>query len=263
MKYGKNSEEHEKLEQIKNLIGQDLQYHFVHVLKKQKSMFLMNRPCPFLEFPPISTLRDMFVPRVCRNVCTETIIKTIVFQTVSCLVRLHSHGLDFTHNDMKAENILLEKCDLPFLAYDTCRIFSNGIRVVFIDTESVTGKTFQCSLQKSMSATMQKDFGMEADAEWNEFTDFHLVCMEILFACKTSRPKWGLHFAEFLERDGIPLKYFKPPFITKENRLSRNGKIELVKERRSLASILKSGYFDSIRIQEESFSDIVVEDIVF
>ena len=227
-------------------------------------MFLMNRPCPFLEFPPISTLRDMFVPRVCRNVCTETIIKTIVFQTLSCLVRLHSHnGLDFTHNDMKAENILLEKCEVPFLTYETSRIFSNGIRVVFIDTESVTGKKFQCSLQKSMSLSMQKDFGMEVDAEWSEFTDFHLICMELLFACKTSRPKWGLQFAEFLEKDGIPLQYFKPPFITKENRLSRNGKTELAKEHRSLASMLKSSYFDSIRIQEESFSEIVVEDIVF
>lgn len=235
----------------------------MHVLQKEKSMFLMNRPCPFLDFPPISTLRDMFVPRVCRNVCTETIIKTIVFQTLSCLVRLHSHGLNFTHNDMKAENILLEKYDKPFLTYDTRRIFSNGIRVVFIDTESVTGKTFQCSLQKSMSATMQKDFGMEVDAEWSEFTDFHLVCMEILFACKTSRPKWGLHFAEFLEQDGIPLKYFKPPFITNENRLSRNGKMELDKKHRSLANILKSSYFHSILINEESFSDIVVDDIVF
>ena len=116
VKCAKNEEEHEKLEQIKDLLGHDLQTHFVRVLCKEKSMFLMNRPHPFLEFPPISTLRDMFVPRVCRNVCTETIIKSIVFQTLSCLVRLHSHGLNFTHNDMKAENILLEKCDLPFLA---------------------------------------------------------------------------------------------------------------------------------------------------
>ena len=263
VKYAKNEEEHEKLEQIKVLLGHDLQTHIVHVLCKEKSMFLMNRPHPFLEFPPISTLRDMFVPRVCRNVCTETIIKSIVFQVLSCLVRLHSHDLNFTHNDMKAENILLEKCDLPFLTYDTTRIFSNGVRIVFIDAESVTGKNFKCSLQNSMSASLQKDFGMELDAQWSEFTDFHLVCMEILFACKTSRPKWGLHFAEFLERDGIPLQYFKAPFITKENRLSCSGKTELGKERRSLQGMLNSKYFDSIRVNEESFSDIKIEDVLF
>jgi len=243
-------------------MGFDLQNHFVRVLHTEKSMFLMNYPDPFLEVPCISSLKDLFVSQVCRNVCTETIIKSIIFQILSCLVRLHSHGLNFTHNDMKAENILLSKCD-ALLVFDTGRIFSNGVRVVFIDVESVTGKGFQCTLQTSLSASSQKDFGMEVNAEWSELTDFHLVCMEILFACKVCTPKWGLQFAEFLERDGIPLKYFKEPYITTENRLSSSGKAELRNKRYTLARMLKSTYFDSIRINEESFSDIIVEDIVF
>lgn len=250
VKYGKNSEEHEKLKKIGDMLGYDLENHFVRVLDTEKSMFLMTRPPPLLHFPPVSTLKDLFVPRVCRSFCSEVMIKSIVFQTLCCLIRLHSHNVDFTHNDMKAENILLEKCEMPLLVYDTCRIYSRGLRVVFIDAESVTGKVFPCSLRDSLSAALQRDFGMEPDVPWSAFTDVHLVCMEILFACRTSQPHWGLAFAQFLESDGIPLKYFKAPFVTNENRLSRLGKSSLGVEQRSLQGMLKSKYFDDIRVKE-------------
>jgi hypothetical protein len=151
---------------------------------------------------------------------------------------------------MKAENILLEKCEMPLLVYDTCRIYSRGLRVVFIDAESVTGKIFKCSLRDSLSPTMQRDFGMEANVPWSAFTDLHLVFMEILFACRTSQPNWGLGFAEFLENDAIPLKYFKAPFVTNENRLSRLGKSNLNCEQRSLQGMIQSKYFDDIRVKE-------------
>lgn len=249
VKCARNEEEHKKLKMIGEMLG-DLDAHFVRVLDTEKSLFLMTRPRPFLHFPPISTLRDLFVPRVCRNFCSEVLIKSILFQTLSCLARLHSHNVEFTHNDMKAENILLEKCEAPLLVFDTCRIYSRGLRVVFIDAESVTGKVFACSLRDKLSASLQRDFGMENDVPWSAFTDFHLVCMEILFACRTSQPSWGVQFAEFLEMDGIPLKYFKTPFITRENRLSRLGKSTLSAENKSLQGMLNSRYFDEIRVKE-------------
>jgi len=145
---------------------------------------------------------------------------------------------------MKAENIMLERCEAPLLHYES-RIFSRGVRVVLIDMESVTGAVFPCTLKKSLSAIQQREFGLD-DAPWCSYTDIHLVCMEVLFACRTSFPPWGTAFAAFLESCGLYLKYFKAPYVTSENRLSKVGKIALGKT--SLESMLKNSYFNDIRV---------------
>ena len=245
-KMGKNEEEHAQLKKIRDMLG-DLDEHIVKVLHVRRSMFLMSCPMPFLTFPPISTLKDLFVPRVCRKFCSEVLVKSIVFQLLSCLERLHSHKVEFTHNDMKAENILLSRCELPILCFPSTRIYCKGLRVILIDAESVTGLVFPCSRGRALSQKDKKDFGMFE--RWSELTDIHLVFMEILFACRTSSPSWGSKFAAFLETDGIPLKYFKAPYITCQNRLSLLGK-DALREHCSLRKMIESEYFSEIRVQE-------------
>ena len=120
--------------------------------------------------------------------------------------------------------------------------------MVLIDAESVTGLVFPCTRGRAMSLKDKKEFGMFE--RWSEFTDIHLVFMEILFACRTSSPAWGARFAAFLETDGIPLKYFKTPYITSQNRLSLLGKDALHKDQTSVSNMIKSSYFSDIRVQE-------------
>jgi serine/threonine protein kinase len=247
VKLSRNEEEPKKLKTMEYLLG-DLDSHVVKVLHADKTIFAMSYPRPYLNFPVIRTLKDLFIPRICRGFCSEQLLKSILFQCISCLQRLHSHGLEFTHNDMKAENILLECCEAPILLFDTGRIYSQGVRVVFIDAETVTGTVFPCSLIKSLSLAKQRSFGLDY-LTWSAFTDIHLVFFETLFACRTSNPYWGSKFAAFLETGGIPLKYFKAPFITTENRLSAVGKISLKLETQSLDHMLQSSYFNEIRTQ--------------
>jgi serine/threonine protein kinase len=242
VKLGKNEEEHKNLKRIELMLS-NMCFHAVQVIATKNKMFLMTYPRPFLSFPPIKTLKDMFVPRVCRNFCSEGIIKSIVYQCITILDTLHKHNVNFTHNDLKAENIMIERCEAPILHYES-RIYSKGVRVVLIDMESITGLIFPCTLKKSLSLTSQRDFGLD-DSPWCSFTDFHLICMEILLACRTSFPSWGPNFAEFLD-EYIPLNYFKTPYITCENRLSSLGKLTLGTS--PLNKILSSQYFNSIRV---------------
>lgn len=247
VKLAKNEEESMQLIKIQAMLG-DLGEHIVRVLQVKGRMFLMSYPRPFQVFPPIKTLKDLFVPRVCRKFCSENLLKSIIFQVLCCLERLHSHNVEFTHNDMKAENILLSRCEMPLLSFPDCRIYSKGVCAVFIDAESVTGLVFPCTLGKALSQKEKREFGMFE--KWSEFTDIHLVFMEILFACRTTSPSWGTRFAEFLETDGIPLKYFKAPYITCQNRLSLLGKDALQKEHCSLRKMIQSQYFSEIRVKE-------------
>ena len=244
VKLGKNEEEHKNLKTMELMLG-SLCSHAVRVLATKGRMFLMTYPRPYLSFPPIRTLRDLCVPRVCRIFCSESMIKSILYQCLLVLRALQTHQIDFTHNDMKAENILLEHCEAPILHYDP-RVYSKGVRVVLIDMESVTGAVFPCTLKKSLSVLHQREFGLD-DSPWCSFTDIHLVCMELLFACRTSYPSWGPAFAAFLE-SSIPLHFFKPPYITSVNRLSKLGKISLGKH--SLDSMINNSYFDELRVKE-------------
>jgi hypothetical protein len=223
----------------------NLKCHAVRVLATHGKMFLMTCPRPYNSFPAIKTLKDLFVPRVCRNFCSESMIKSILYQCITILLKLHSHGVEFSHNDLKSDNVIIERCEAPILHFDT-RIYSRGVRVVLIDMESITGCVFPCTLKKSLTALQQREFGLD-DSPWCSLTDIHLVCMEILFACRTSYPSWGSTFAEFLE-SCLPLKYFKAPFITRENRLSKLGKISLGAF--SLQLMLENKYFDSLRVTE-------------
>ncbi len=247
VKLSRNDEEPKKLKTMEYLLG-DLDAHVVKVLHAEHNLFAMTYPRPFLTFPAIRTLKDLFIPRICRGFCSEQLLKSILFQCISCLQRLHSHGLEFTHNDLKAENILLESCEAPLLLFDSGRIYSQGVRVVFIDAETVTGTVFPCTLIKSLPLAKQRNFGLDYST-WSAFTDIHLVFFETLFACRTTNPPWGAKFAAFLETFGIPLKYFKAPFITTENRLSAVGKISLNLESHSLDRMLTSSYFHEIRTQ--------------
>lgn len=247
VKLAKNEEESVQLMKIHAMLG-DLAEHIVSVMQVRGKMFLMSYPRPYLMFPPIKTLKDLFIPRVCRKFCSEHLLKSILFQVLCCLERLHSHRVEFTHNDLKAENILLSRCEAPLLLFPECRIYSKGVRAIFIDAESVTGLVFPCTLGKALSQKDRREFGLFE--KWSEFTDIHLVFMEILFACRTSSPHWGPSFAEFLETDGIPLKYFKFPFVTAQNRMSLLAKHSMEGEGRSICAMIKSSYFNDIRVKE-------------
>lgn len=252
VKLSRNEEEIEKLKLIRDLLGNELQDHIVRVLHARKNMFVMTCPKAFLHFPLLRTLKELIVtPRICRAFCNESLLKSILYQSMYCLYKLHSYCVNFTHNDLKAENILLERCESSLFHYEQFgRIYTRGIRVVFIDTESVTGKNFPCSLLETLSKDQQREFGMEPEAPWCPFTDLHLLFFEILFACRTSSPSWGPRFAKFLETSAIPLKYFRVPYITKENRLNSEGKQSLNSLPLNIPEILSSPYFDELRVKE-------------
>jgi hypothetical protein len=178
------------------------------------------------------------------------VLKSILFQAIYILYTLQRHKLEFTHNDFKSDNLMLERCQDPIMIVDAPRIWRINcwcVRLVLIDAETAAGALFKPSpLWSKMSKASRASFGM--DFPFSPYTDLHLLCLELLHACKTWNASWKTSFLEFLEEWCIPLQYFNAPYITKDNRLNGIGRIALKQLGRSLDSMLVCPYFEELRI---------------
>jgi hypothetical protein len=199
---------------------------------------------PFYIQPSIKSIKCLLGARQIPNI--ELVIKSILFQIISLLDHLQQWETKFCHNDFKADNVMLERCQTPLLL-GTHRIFSWGVRVVLIDAETVTGFGYKTSpLVKKLSKSSRAAFGFEA--MYSPYTDLHLLCMELLLECKRSRPIWQNDLVQFLETDGIPVEFFKDVYVTSENRLNSVGRLALENLGRPLSKMLHSTYFKDIVI---------------
>jgi hypothetical protein len=222
--------------------------HCGAVLKSAGPILLMSYVRPFHQEPPIRTLKCLLTQY--SHQCLpwpDKLVKSIVLQSICLFLKLHSQNLEFTHNDFKSDNVMLEYSPHPILDFGHLRMNCWCVRVVLIDAETVSGAVYKPSpLLAKMSKSSMASFGL--DYPFSPFTDFHLLCLELLHACKSFRPVWTNEFIQFCEDFGIPLQYFNAPYITRENRLNGIGRVALKQLGRSLYSMLSSPFFTELLV---------------
>lgn len=159
----------------------------------------------------IKTLKDALNAKV-----DIKIMKSIIAQIVALLIYAQEHDHAFAHNDLKADNILLTPSEDVEIGIYEIKTF--GVGVVFIDFETVTGSNFP-KLKIETTRKTLLEFGLDDSLPFSQWTDLHLVFMEIL---RYDIPG----FSEFLERF-YPLSYFHTypnELVTSQNRLNAKGR---------------------------------------
>jgi hypothetical protein len=213
--------------------------HCVYPIYASDSVLAMSACSPFTS--KIKTFRD-FLNFYHTCPWPHQSLKSILVQCIVLLRELQNGNTHFSHNDFKADNIMLERCHSSYLYIGKFIVAAWSVKVVFIDAETVSGCFYKPSpLLSKLSRSSKASFGL--DFPFSPFTDIHLVFMEILCAMKEGLKIEG--FLEFLDSDGIPTDYFQQPYITKENRLSGIGRVALKQSGRTLESMLKSKYLCS------------------
>lgn len=214
--------------------------HCVKPLFSSDSLLVMTASHPFTS--TIKTFRQFLCHA---KTCPWPLntLKSIIIQCILLLSHLQHWNTEFSHNDFKADNVMLERCEATFLYIGDYIVEAWNVKVVLIDAETASGCFYkQSPLLSKLSKSSKSSFGL--DFPYSPFTDIHLLFMEIIFAMKEGFQADG--FLEFLDSDGIPTDYFLEPYITKENRLNGVGRIALKQSSLTLTSMLNSSYLTSL-----------------
>jgi serine/threonine protein kinase len=158
------------------------------------------------------------------------VIQSCLAQIVALLVTAQARDPGFAHNDFKADNILLclESRPSP-IAIGDFEVAHVGVRVVLIDLETVTGNSFPPVHLPDLPRDKLEVFGIDPSMPWCEWTDFHLLCMDLFRSVRSQKPKWAQACLEFLAACCPTLRMFftyedKNILVTSMNRLSTKGR---------------------------------------
>jgi serine/threonine protein kinase len=203
----------------------------------------------------IRTLKDVLkhsttVPLV---VC-----KSILAQIIALLVYAQEKDCKFAHNDLKADNILVTNEPSPEpLTIGKYQIQHAGVRVIFIDVETVTGTLFPALDLSEIPQKVQEQFGLDPSIPWCSWTDLHLVMLEYWTKVNSLKPSWTLLFQEFL-KECMPMKVFctynegNIIMLSNYNRLTKKG-------RNAINTLISNGQAKDIKeiLQLSFFKDVV------
>ncbi len=214
--------------------------HCVEPIFSSESVLAMTACTPFTS--EIKTFRQ-FLKNYFSCPWPIQTLKSIIVQCLVLLATLQKYNTKFSHNDFKADNIMLERCHSTFLFIGDYIIEAWSVKVVLIDAETTSGCFYkQSPLLSKLSKSSKASFGL--DFPFSSFTDIHLLFMEIIYAIKEGLKIEG--FLEFLDSGGIATEYFQEPYITKENRLNGIGRIALKQSGLTLESMLDSPFLSSV-----------------
>lgn len=202
----------------------------------------------------IRTLKDVlkYSPSLPPCIC-----KSIMSQIIALLVLAQETDSTFAHNDLKADNILITKeLSEEALVIGKYKIHHQGVRVVFIDVETVTGSLFPPLDLSEVPVEMQEQFGIDPTMPWCSWTDLHLVMLEFWTKIKYFKPNWMKEFQEFLS-ECMPLKVFttykegNSYMLSSFNRLTKKGRntINILienKQGKNIQDVLTLSYFTGI-----------------
>jgi serine/threonine protein kinase len=169
----------------------------------------------------VITLRDFLSPSVF-SLVTKSEMQCLLKQIIYFLYQMQQADSQFTHNDLKCDNILLTESE-------------NDFQVIIIDFETVTTSEFHTDFDADPKTLA--DFGL--GLEYSSYTDLHLVFLEIwnkLNTCK--KQSWAYEFIMFTSAI-FPLPFMqtyteKGRFVTKCNRLNSLGR-KYLKENKTLS----------------------------
>ena len=169
----------------------------------------------------VITLRDFLSPSVF-SLVTKSEMQCLLKQIITFLYKMQQSDPEFTHNDLKCDNILLTEADTDF-------------QVIIIDFETVTLAEFKTEFDTDLKT--MADFGL--GLEYSPYTDLHLVFLEIWNKLNaTKKQSWAYEFIMFTS-DIFPLPFMqtyteKGKFVTKCNRLNSLGR-KYLKETNTLS----------------------------
>ena len=174
------------------------------IYTRDRNLVLFKKIEPYKS---IRTMKDALDKGMC--------IKQILRQVILLIQYAHSVDPYFSHNDMKADNILIA----PFDKYKIGEHEFHDYGVVLIDFETVTGSKFPI-IHVNATPQLLSDFGLDKSMPFSKWSDLHLVFMEIyqykdpefLEMCDRIAPGAFLTF-----KQGNTL-------VSKENRLNARGR---------------------------------------
>lgn len=200
--------------------------HLVRIRRLIHNRWLLLEKVPSV-FPSMRSMHDLLVHA--RTVPSD-VVQSCLAQIVALLCAAQSQDPLFAHNDFKADNIMLRLEDRPnplrIGDYDVKHV---GVRVVLIDMETVMGTRFAPVHLPEIPRDKLELFGLDPSMPWCEWTDFHLLCMELFRSVRDQQPKWSLSCLEFLSMCAPNIRMFsthedKNILVTPMNRLSSKGR---------------------------------------
>jgi len=204
----------------------------------------------------ISSFRDLCKTRNSMN------IKYAFFQVLITLCYLQKKFPGFRHNDLKADNVLIEKSLLNDIIYSitlskkrkSYRLKNCTINAKIIDFElaNSTNNEIRSYTVKKNEDNMKNEFGLSE--ERCDFFDIHLLIYDITRYFKDNE------FFSFVT-DFIPVQYFYSPNITNQSRLTLESQRYLqnkIKEN-VLYDMLSHPYFFDIRDDNLEEFDVIVD----
>jgi len=203
-------------------------HSFPQVLGHENSLIIFKSVDPLSH--RIKSMKDAL------EVGDVNIIKSVLAQLFAIWIYAHANDRNYTHNDLKADNILLTAEKDAVISIGDYDIRSFGVRVMIIDFETATGTLFP-RIRVDVSKKMLLDYGLDESLPFSPWTDLHLVCMEVLRHEISG-------FAEFLSKY-YPLDAFVVgnQFVTCHNRLNARGRALM--NAHSIEELLKDEYFNS------------------
>jgi len=200
--------------------------HLVQVRRVIQQRWLLLEKVPAV-FPSMHSMHDLLLHA--RTVPCD-VVQSCIAQTLALLCTAQAVDPCFAHNDFKADNILLrlENRDNPLRIGDF-EVKHVGVRVVLIDMETVTGGKFKPVVLQDIPKDKLELIGLDKDMPWCEWTDFHLLCMELYRSVRLQSPKWGPACLDFLSACAPTVRVFsthedKNILVTPMNRLSTKGR---------------------------------------
>jgi serine/threonine protein kinase len=197
--------------------------HFAQILAHEESLVIFKNVTPLTY--RIKSFKDAL------EVGEANMVKSIVAQLIAIMIHAHEKDPRFTHNDFKADNILITSSS-DYVIIGPYEIKSFGAKVVLIDFETTTGLLFP---PFSHNKKLMQEFGISLP--FSQWTDLHLIFMEVV---RHKTPG----FSDFLKKY-FPLEIFTPngQFVTSQNRLNELGREAMSSVQ--LKDLLQDTFFNS------------------
>lgn len=260
LKFGVKHREVAILDEINNLeilskydeLKHIAKYQFKNIFSEQNACILgieYVSPCIINEREEIKNFRELSQTEYYLD------FKHALFQILFTLLQLQSMYPGFRHNDLKADNVLLEnapKCNLIYQIESSktkkvfrlrnCKVFTKIIDFELASTPKNTLIKSESILKSDEK--LKNDFGLSI--EKCDAFDVHLLLIDVL-----KNTKNNIEFTNFVY-DFFKIEYFQHPKITVQYRLTKNTQTEIQKifensKRNLIYEMLSHPYFFELR----------------
>lgn len=180
----------------------------------------------------VKSLRELLSRTVLQRV-SKAELASICAQVCVFLSHMQSSSPQWTHNDFKADNILLSAWPNKkqrHIHFNSLQIDA-PFHIVVIDAETIAGEGFKGLGLDSCEEHVLCNFGLDTNTPFSPATDLHLFLLEILFHIdfkSKHKPIWVTDFVVFCSA-ACPMSMFNThatggKYVTQLNRLNADAR---------------------------------------